>query len=239
MQTVADLINSTLRLIGVLASGEVPTANEQNDVFLSLNDMIESFSTENLIIPAKIREVFNITASKETYTMGPGGDFDTTRPQLIENALIVPTGTNPELELPMTIFNVDQYADILVKTIQSSIPLYLYNDNANPLCNISLWPVPSVSTQIVLYSWKPLASFATVNDVVVLPPGYKRMLRYNLAVEIAPEFGKTNLDEKVLAIALQSLGNVKRMNQRPQLLGLDAALLNKGTAFNWITGDTV
>src|ERR1700733_15301495 len=139
--TVSDLINSSLRLLGVLASGEVPTANEQTDAVNGLTLMLDSMSNERLMIYSILREVFPLTAGKQTYAWGIGGDFNSARPQKIENAAIQAYGTNPVAELPMTILNKDQYAGIIVKTVQSSVPIYLYNDDANPLANINIWPV--------------------------------------------------------------------------------------------------
>ena len=237
---VSDLINGSLRLLGVLSPGEVPTATEQNDALSVLDDLMDSWSTENLLIPSKLREVFTLVPGQQTYAFGTGGDFNSVRPQLIEDALIV-ASNSPEIELPMSIVNQDYFSSILVKSTTSTIPLYLYNDNAYPSANINLWPVPSVAAQIVLYSWKPLTNFSTsgVFTTIELPPGYQRMMRYNLAVELGPEYGKEP-SPTVVALAVQSKENIKRMNTKELLLGMDQALLNNGKgSFNWITGDTV
>lgn len=223
--------------LGILSSGETPSAQEQTDAFSALNDLLDSWSTQNLLIPAKLREVFPLVSGQQTYTMGVGGNFNTSRPQMIENALIV-AQTIPETELPIKIINQDQFAGIIVKSTTSSLPLYLYNDNAFPMANLSLWPVPNINTQLILYSWKPLIDFATVNTVLTLPPGYARALRYNLEVELAPQFG-VQLSENIIALAVESKEDIKRMNKKPLYLGMDGALLERNVAFNWLTGDTV
>jgi hypothetical protein len=235
--TVSDLINGSLRLLGVLASGEVPTANEQTDALSAFTLLLDSMSTESLLIYTKVREVFALTSGQQTYTWGVGGNFNSARPQKIENAAVQAFGTNPVAELPVRIVNQDQYARLIVKTVRSSVPVYLYNDDANPLANISLWPVPNVGINLVIYSWKALSTYATINTSVALPPGYLRMLKYNLAVELAPEFGVV-APEDVIAIALQAKRNIKRMNSKPIYLGTDPALGSTKGAFNWLTGDT-
>lgn len=236
--TARDLISRSFRLMGVLATGEVPSANEANDALIALNLMIDGFSNESLLIFTKLREVFNLVAGQQTYQMGLGAQFNTLRPQKIETALIVVQGNNPETELPMKIINKDEFAAIFVKSIQSTIPLWLYNDDAFPYTNLNLWPVPSINTQLVLYSWKPLADLQTLDDQLNLPPGYARMLNYNLAVELAPEFGR-QLDEAAIAIAIQSKEEIKRMNSKPLYMRVDDALAGPRGSFNWLTGDTV
>lgn len=237
-QTVRDLINGSLRLLGVISEGESPSAQTQNDAFNALNDMIDSWSSKSLLIPNKVRETFALTSGQQTYTFGTGGNFNSTRPQLIENALIQVSGTNPVAEIPINIINQDQFASIVVKGTQSSLPLFLYNDNAYPLTSVNLWPVPSITTNLVLYSWKPLAEFTSLSQVMALAPGYNRAIRFNLAVDLAPEFGKSAPPE-VLAIAEASVGDIKRMNTKPQYLTIDAELIGKDGRFNWLTGDTV
>lgn len=235
MATVRDLIKGSMRLIGAIATGETPSADEQADALYVLNDMIDSWSNEGLAIFATIREEFPLTAGQGDYTMGVGGDFNTARPLKIENAAVLSTGT-PAYELPLELLNQDQWAAIPVKSTQSSLPRKLYAVSSNPLEAISLWPVPSTTSTLVLYSWKPLASFANANSTVSFPPGYSKALRYGLALELAPEYGKTP-DPAIVIQAVEAKENIKRMNVKPVYLGVDDALTSRGHGFNWLTGE--
>lgn len=234
--TALDMISSSLRLLGVLASGETPSASEANDGLLSLNNLIDSMSNESLLIYTKVRESFNLVGGQQAYTMGTGGNFNTSRAQKIENALIQPPNNVQTVELPMKILNKDQYANILIKPLESTFPLYLYNDGAFPLENVNVWPVPNETCVIVLYSWKPLSEMASLTTAFSLPPGYQRMLQYNLAVDLAPEYGK-QLQEPIPSIAIESRAVLKRMNVRPVYLQVDEALQALPAVWNWMTGD--
>lgn len=236
MSTSRDLINSSLRLLGVLASGEAAGAAEATDGLASLNDLIDSWSTESLLIPNKVREVFPLISGQQTYTMGTGGNFDTSRPMKIENALVQIPGGSPVTEIPVKILTKDEYVRIVQKTATSSFPQYLYPDNANPLTSLSFWLVPNQSLNVVLYSWKPLAQLANLSTALSLPPGYSRALRYNLAVELAPEYGRT-VAQEVAAIASESKAAIKRMNHVPQYLQVDDALRARPATWNWMTGE--
>jgi hypothetical protein len=232
--TVRELINDSLALIGVLADGETATASEQASALRSLNRMMGRWSSENLLIHAKVRETFTLTSGQQSYSMGSGGDFNTTRPMRIEHAGIVESGGSSEI--PISILNLEEWALITVKTTQSSFPTGLYAEGTYPTETIKVWPVPNTGCTLVLYSWKPLSSFASVNTDVSLPPGYEDAIVYNLAVRLAPEYEKEP-SAALLLEADESKGNIKRMNIQPQYMSCDAAVLSRSGPFNIYTGE--
>lgn len=235
MATVRDLIESSLRLIGAVASNETPTASELSDGLETLNDMLDSWSTESLLIPNKVREEFDLVPSQQIYTFGTGGNFNTARPLMIENAGLIVNNGDP-FETPIRIFNKDEWARITLKSLSSELPQGIYPEDAYPLMNVNMWPIPSVAYKLATYSWKPLTSYSTVNDTLSLRPGYKKALRYNLAVELAPEFGRP-ISQTILNEAGKSKGNVERMNSRPIYLDVDPALQPFRRVFNIFTGN--
>jgi hypothetical protein len=168
MATVRDLVKGSLRLIGAIAVGETPSADEQADALASLNDMLDSWSLENLIVYAKVRETKVLTASDGSYTFGLTGDINTARPIRIENAGVIPSGDTQEL--PLEIITKDQWAAIQLKSTESTIPSVLYPEGTYPLETLNLWPVPSEAATLVLYSWNQLSTFASSNTDVELPP---------------------------------------------------------------------
>jgi hypothetical protein len=235
--TGRDLVSASLRLIGVLASGETPEAQEATDGLSALNRLLDSWSTESLLIYTKPREVFTLVAGTSAYTMGSGGTFSTTRPLKIENAELRLTDTSPVVEKPIDIVTKDEFAALTSKTLSSSIPMWLYAEGTHPLETINLWPVPSTAYQIALYSWKVLTQITTLDTSLAFPPGYERALVHALAIEIAPEYGKIPSD-LVMAAALESKANIQRMNSKPHFLRVDCALQNQPTRFNIYTGES-
>jgi hypothetical protein len=222
-------------LIGVLSEGETATASQLQDGLASLNDMMSSWSTENLIIFQSVREEFSLVPGTGSYTMGVGGVFNTSRPLEIEIATIEDQSSTPTLEIPLEIINLEQRAMIAQKDTQSTFPTQLYVEYENPLAVLYPWPVPSAAHKLVLYSRKPLTAFASANTVISLPPGYERALRFNLAPEIAPEYGRV-VSNDVLTIASESKANIKRINKKPRYLQCDGAVLNTNKRHSILTG---
>ncbi|MES2355609.1 MAG: hypothetical protein V4568_14665 [Pseudomonadota bacterium] len=235
--TGLDLLSGSLRLIGVLAANETPSSTEANNALESLNLMIDSWSNERLLINSIVREVFALVGGQQTYTFGTGGNFNSSRPMLIETALLQIPSTTPVVEIPVGILNKDQYAAETIKTLAATYPRCLYNDDNYPLANINVWPVPSAVCSLVFYSVKPLTTIAALTTTISVPLGYQRALKYNLALELAPEYGKT-VSPEVIGIAVSSKADIKRMNSKPSYLRVDDALQAKPAGWNWYTGGT-
>ena len=91
-----DVATSALQDLGVLADGEVLSASDGQLAFGHLNRLVMQLRLQEFTIPFVSRLVFPITASQNTYTIGPGGDFNTERPQQVDGCglLLAPdTGT--------------------------------------------------------------------------------------------------------------------------------------------------
>lgn len=232
--TGIDLISSSLRLIGVLASGETPSGAEGADGLVILNQLIDEWNSERLSIFAITTHEFTLTVNKQTYTMGTGGDFDVARPARIERASIIQL-SNPSqpLELDIEILNEQGWQAIPVKEITSTLPQVVYIDDAFPLRNLSYWQTPSIAVRTKLYAWTPLAVFTLAGDTT-LPPAYLKALRYNLAVDLAPEYGRTTPVE-VAVQAASSKGKLKSLNIPKFVMTVDPALRGDGggAQYNW------
>lgn len=68
--TALDLITGALRNINALESGETPNANDANDALQVLNDMLESWTIEKLLIFASNEQRFLFTPGTYQYTIG-------------------------------------------------------------------------------------------------------------------------------------------------------------------------
>jgi hypothetical protein len=232
--TAQELITASLRLIGGVAPGESLSVSEATDGLAALNRMIGSWSTESLLIHAKVKEELALVPSTATYTMGAGGTFSSVRPQRIEEAFIKVETTTPYAEYPINIVTSHEWANITDKNITSELPSKLYCDDAYPLATATLYPVPTTAHKLVLWSWKPITALAALTTTVSFPPGYERALIFNLALDLAPEYGRA-VSDVVAMTAIESKAAIKRMNHKPRLLKSDYA--QGGGSFDINTGD--
>lgn len=233
MSIVSDLLKDSMRLIGAIATGETPSAAEQSDGLRSLNRMISAWNAEGLLIFKKTRETFPLVANQAAYTFGPTGNFNSIRPMKIEIVKMLVGG----VEVPVSILNTQEWASIALKNTTSTYPTRVYFEGTYPLETMNVWPIPTDVNSIVIYSDKPITSFATVGDTISFPEGYEDAMVHNLAVRLAPEYGKSP-DPVIIAIADKSKAAIKRKNVKPVYAKVDASrLAGHGRSFNILTGE--
>lgn len=220
MTTALDLIKQAMRLNGTLASGETPTGDESADALDSLNGMVESMANESLLIFSQSTNAITLSSGTAAYTVGPSGATVTARPvKVLDSSYIVYGG----ISYPLEILTIQSYNAIPQKTAAGSVPDFLYVLYGAPDVTVTAYPTPGATMTLNLVSEKVIQSFASLTDVVTLAPGYKRMLAYNLAIEIAPEYD-VEPSRTVVQIANNSRRALKRTNTKPPLLNLPASV---------------
>ncbi len=226
----ADLIRATLRLIGAVSSSETPNADESSDALEALNLMLGSWGASRFL-SASTGKVTHSCNGSTSYTIGVSGDINTTRPTAIYNAFWSTGG----LDYPLSILDYSDYENIGIKTI-GGIPEYIVLKPDNPLSTIYLFPVPANGT-LTLDNVRP-ATDLTLADDLPYPPEWIRALKFNLAVEISPEFGFTISPELAL-LAQESKAIVLRSMVTVPLAKFDALLpcnMKQSGSKTFITG---
>jgi len=226
--TVRQHLKRVLQMIGAVAAGETPTADEIADGMLTLNAMVEEWAAQGMTMYAVTRYTKVIVASQASYTIGPsGGDITAPWPYRIESALLRDTSADPDLEVPLNILNLQEWQALTQRATTGTWPTDLYYNASFPLGTIYLYPIgTSVDRTLVLDLPVPVSSFTDADTVISLPPGYEKTLRYNLAKELCAEYGRP-VDPVVAEMAVKTMTHIKTMNERPRLLRCDPALLGR------------
>lgn len=203
MTTARDIIKRALQQNGVLTKGESPSGDEASDGLKALNAMLGTWSNDSLLIFVRQSESFPLVSGQSSYTIGSGGDFNTTRPMQILTAFT----RIGDVDYHMSIIPDTSYDNITFKSLQSSIPETMFYSAGNPLGTITIYPVPTTGT-LHIRSEKELTSFTTLDTDLDLQPGLEEALVMNLAVRLAPQYGQ-QVDQITYQIAGESLGAVK------------------------------
>lgn len=223
---------------GIIGQGENPNADEAQDALMLLNDILDEWATDSLTIYTIPRTVFTYPSLQQVYTLGPGGDFNMVRPVKIEKiSLIAATGATAS-ELPVEIVNFEKWSEITVKQTSSPLVQKIWVDYANPLINLTFWPIPNQAQQIAFYTWQALTAFTTVGQTLALPPGYRKALRYKLARELRAHYGR-EADVEVNTLGDDALGKLKNVNSKTHEVQsrCDSAVVGNKRAFNYLTGE--
>ena len=233
--TAGDQINRALRLLGVLAEGETTSASVSQDSLMAMNQMIDSWNTERLSVFSTQDQIFTWPAGQITRTLGPSGDFIGLRPVLLDEATYYrDPGTN--VSFGIKFINQQQYNGIAVKTVTSTYPQVIFVNMTYPDVTMSIYPRPTRDLEWHFVSVQELSNPATLATDLFFPPGYLRAFTYNLAMEIAPEFG-VEPSPQVQRIAMTSKRNLKRINNPDDVMSMPYAIVATRQRFNIYAGN--
>jgi hypothetical protein len=233
--TAGDQINGALRLLGVLAEGETPSAATSQDALNALNQMIDSWNTERLAVYATQDQVFSWLPGFISRTLGPTGDFVGNRPILLDDATYFKDPASG-ISYGIKIINQQQYDGIAVKTVTSTYPQVIWVNMTYPDIEMYIYPVPTKTLEWHFISVEELTQPATIATTLAFPPGYLRAFRYNLACEMAPEFG-VEPTPTVSRIAMTSKRNLKRINNPDDIMSLPYSIVGTMQRFNVYAGN--
>ena len=235
MTTANDQINGALRLLGVLAEGETPSAATSQDALTALNQMIDSWNTERLSVFSTQDQVMNWLPNQISNTLGPTGSFVGQRPILVDDATYFRDPSN-NISFGIKLINQQQYDGIAVKTVTSTYPQVMWVNMTYPDIEIYVYPVPTKLLEFHFISVEPLMSVSSLSTEITMPPGYLRAFKYNLALEIAAEFG-IQPNPQVSRIAMTSKRNLKRINNPDDIMSLPYSLVATRQRFNIFAGN--
>lgn len=233
--TAGDQINAALRLIGMLAEGETPSANTSNDALNALNQMIDSWNTERLSVFSTQDQIVSWLPSTRVHTLGPSGDTVGNRPILVDDASYF---RDPQsgISFGIKLINQQQYDGIAVKTVTSTYPQVMWVNMDYPNITMTVYPVPTKILEFHIVSVNELTAPATLATDLTFPPGYLRCFKYNLACEIATEFG-IEPPPNVARIAMTSKRNLKRINNPDDIMSLPYSIVATRQRFNIFAGN--
>src|SRR5262252_9114901 len=210
--TVTQLIHSSFRLIGAIASGETLETQELTDAFASLNQMIALWNTEGASLVGRKRLLLSVSGMNGPFALSE-------RPIKIEAASVASGG----IDSPLAIVDSAGWEQVPEKQMQSVYVKVLYCDYAYPTSSVYIAPIPRLGGSLEIWIYVIIPQFATVNDSIDLPPGYEDALRYAFAVALLPEFPRSQADPSLPALAQSYKVSIQQLNASNHMKSMAAA----------------
>lgn len=180
LSTAQDLIDSSLRLLGVIDQEGSPTTAQRSQGLDALNAIIDSLHADQLVNYQVTDEQISITSASSTWVLTTG-DIATARPtKIIAARLVSGTSEYPLKVLALEDFRRNHYPSL------AGPPSCIAYDPSYPAGVLYVYPVESSTLKVT--SLKPWTQYSAVSDSLGIPPGYARFLRHYLAVELSPEY---------------------------------------------------
>jgi len=210
--TALELIGDALSELGVLAAGETVSASDGQLGLRKLNALIDQWKTKRLMIYTVTQTTKTLSSGTQAYTVGSGGDVNIDRPLFLDRVTYKDTSLSTPSEIPLELLEAQGWQNIVIKSQAAVFPSKVYYNPTFPLGTLSFWPVQSSATvQANIYHPAAVGELAATSTSVSVPPGYRRMIVKNLAVDLAPSFGRQAPAELVRAAA-GSMDSVQARN---------------------------
>lgn len=189
-KTALSIISGAMRLLGILQPGEVPSADDAADGFDRLNELLDAWHAERLMVPVVLPYATPLIANQSSYTVGPGGNFSLPWPRSIQTATYRQTVGGQAYDYPLVQLDAIAWSRVTNKGQKSSVPSAIYVVKSEPLQTLLYWPIPdgTIALTGIIYVPTPIDSFVDLYTAVAIPPAYLKALRYNLAADLAPDF---------------------------------------------------
>ena len=197
--------------------------------------MIDSWNTERLSVFATQDQIYSWPPGAISRTLGPTGDFVGERPILIDDATYFRDPASG-ISYGLKQINQQQYNGIAFKTVTSTYPQVMWVNMEYPDILMTIYPVPTKILEFHIVSVTPLIAPATLSTDLMFPPGYLRAFKYNLAMEIAPEFG-VEPSPQVTRIAMTSKRNLKRINNPNDIMSIPYTIVATRQRYNIFAGN--
>lgn len=232
MTTAQDLITDSLQILQVYSPGDVIADADAERGLNTLNDMLDNWSNLSLNTFTITETSFTLQPGVGSYTIGPGGVINTTRPLRVLDgpgtAYVQDTNGN---NYSVTVVPRDQW-NLLgnrTNTVNSNFPDTLFYDPQYPLGIINVCPFPNIAYTMFFDSYTQLADLSSLTTAISLPPGYKRAIVTNLAMTLKPYFKTAQIDPLIVAEALKTLGDIKRTNLRTNVAVMEPELVSRAS----------
>lgn len=237
--TIRDVIQEAFEQNGTYAPGEPMGAADALRGLSVLNQMMDSWSNENLTCFAILEQICTLVPGKYAYTIGPGGDVNGTRPL----SLITTSGSAYILDpygnqYPVEVITQARWNQRGSRNTNSNFPDVIFYDPQYPLGILNFDPIPNISYDAHFDSYLQISQFADIDTNLVLPPGYQLAIRSNLTVKLHTFYPNGPLDPGVIAEAAESKATVKRTNIRLNVAAYDPELVARSKGRYSIFTDT-
>ena len=183
-----DIISRALKDIGALEAGETPAPADAQDAFDMLNDMIDQWSNEQMMVYYKTEIIFTLTAGQTQYTIGPGGQIGGTLTGSISGTTLTVTDVSSgAIALGMTLSGAGVAAGTKITRFGSGAGGNINSDGTYTV-NISQ---TVASTTISAFYERPLSinsSFVRVNTNSNGQPILNGGLDYPVAILILENY---------------------------------------------------
>lgn len=227
--TLKRMIELALVIVGFLAEGEEASPEAMLDTLDLTNQMLGSWSIDNLIVPVISHEFF-ILPLKQAVTIGPGCDLQSAPLTSIEGiTLSDQSGISREVFLvaESTIRGIPAVSEATCPSMAAFLPSY-------PTGTILFSSIPDTGMSALIRVARPFDQLRSLTAELEFPPGYDLAVQFGIPVLMSSKYGRP-IRQDVLAIANEAYDKIKSKNAENRgvpLATCDPGLCHRSSSFS-------
>lgn len=233
--TPGNLISLLLRTAQINGVGQNASAEDNNEMMLHLNMLLGQWSAMRTMVYHLVNTSVVATGAS-SYTVGTGGNFNTTRPDKIDAAFFTNTSVTPNIDTPLgQIGTREEWNSIANKSITTANMGggWFFYDSGYLLGTLYPYPIPTTGS-LTISTKDVLVQFADLVTDIALPPAYLNALLWNGASVARTAFG-LGPDGAIEKRAAGALEVIRAANRQVPMLQMPAGLLRGRGRYNIFT----
>jgi hypothetical protein len=209
-----SIVKSSMRILGLIPSGENPTSDELTDGIEALNMLVKQWMhNPNYVMRGfqgwhQFEQILDISAlaAKQQYTLGPSG-CDQTMEVPVDILTVVKVDANGN-RIVVERASLNRFTEWSNRTTEATPTEYYYKRGLTS-GTLSFNYKPSDTTEDFIITYvRPLQDIDNVTDDVEFPQEWFRALKFNLAIEMALEYQRP-ISPVLMKLATDSLDLVQ------------------------------
>lgn len=174
--------------------------------------------------------LFTPAINPDTITYTVPGNIPIGRPLRFRDGFTrATTSGNSNLDYSFQMISFDRYKEELLKNVQGPWPYVAAYQPTYPYGTLYVYPCPGAAYTAHLFTDLIITDWASTTTAYSLPQGYTRALKKLLALELAPNYGKTP-SPQLITQAKEAKELIKAVNDSPVVtLRFDSAIARAQT----------
>jgi hypothetical protein len=186
IQTSNDLIVKAFYLINEYSPDEQPSGSEIAEGLDYLNDILASLNISGINIPYVHSINFNMTPSKDTYTLGPDATNDVVCNKILDLFDVYIVYQN--VQYPLEVIDHDTVYQLARAINTTTRPTKVFLQDYETNCTLKFIYTPDLGYTCYVRGKFYLSSVGLAQNITSVPNTYFRYLRYKLAKELGNVF---------------------------------------------------
>lgn len=192
--TAQEVISAAYQKLLVIPLGGTPSTGQNAFGLARLQTFLASWRQYGLTTWARKTQTFPLTAGKQDYSLGTGGDVVMPRPVRILGAYIT-----ADSDVPIAEISKAEYFQLSDKATPGQ-PSQFWFEPTLAMANLTLWPVTDQSDATCTIDYHAPLDTMALSDTLDIPDEWLSAVENNFSLYLAPGTGRTaGADLKELA----------------------------------------